>query len=71
MIARRRSGLTVLVEIELGLKYKVHFAHLHQSFGTGVAVITPFKSSMEVDFDALGKVIDFIIENGIEYIKAR
>ena len=36
--------------------------------GTGVAVITPFKSSMEVDFEALGKLIDFIIENGIEYI---
>ena len=36
--------------------------------GTGVAIITPFKSTMEVDFDALGKLIDFIIANGIEYI---
>ncbi len=36
--------------------------------GTGVAIITPFKSSMEVDFDALGKVIDFIIDNKIDYI---
>jgi 4-hydroxy-tetrahydrodipicolinate synthase len=36
--------------------------------GTGVAIITPFKSTMEVDFDALGKLIDFTIENGIEYI---
>ncbi len=36
--------------------------------GTGVAIITPFKSTMEVDFDALGKLIDFIIQNGIEYI---
>ena len=36
--------------------------------GTGVAIITPFKTGMEVDFDALGKLIDFIIENGIEYI---
>ena len=36
--------------------------------GTGVAIITPFKSTMEVDFDALGKLIDFIIKNGIEYI---
>ncbi len=36
--------------------------------GTGVAIITPFKSTMEVDFDALGKLIDFIIEDGIEYI---
>ncbi len=36
--------------------------------GTGVAIITPFKSTMEVDYDALGKLIDFIIEGGIEYI---
>jgi len=36
--------------------------------GTGVATITPFKSTMEIDFDALGKLIDFIIENGIGYI---
>ena len=36
--------------------------------GTGVAIITPFKSSMEVDFEGLEKLIDFIIDNGIEYI---
>jgi 4-hydroxy-tetrahydrodipicolinate synthase len=36
--------------------------------GTGVAIITPFKATMEVDFDALGKLIDFIIADGVEYI---
>ncbi len=36
--------------------------------GTGVAIVTPFKQDESVDFDALGKVIDFIISNGIEYI---
>ncbi len=36
--------------------------------GTGVAIVTPFKKSMEVDFDALGKLIDFIIDGGVEYI---
>jgi 4-hydroxy-tetrahydrodipicolinate synthase len=36
--------------------------------GTGVAIVTPFKEDESVDFDALGKVIDFIIGNGIEYI---
>ena len=36
--------------------------------GTGVALITPFTPGMEVDFDALGKVIDFIIDNKVEYI---
>lgn len=36
--------------------------------GTGVAIITPFKPSMEVDYEALGNLINFIIDNGIEYI---
>ena len=36
--------------------------------GTGVAIVTPFRSTMEVDYEALGKLIDFIIDNGIEYI---
>ncbi|HMI79046.1 MAG TPA: 4-hydroxy-tetrahydrodipicolinate synthase, partial [Ferruginibacter sp.] len=36
--------------------------------GTGVAIVTPFKSTMEVDLDALEKLIDFIIEGRIEYI---
>ena len=36
--------------------------------GTGVAIVTPFKENESVDFDALGKLIDFIIGNGVEYI---
>ena len=40
----------------------------NQLKGTGVAIITPFKSTMEVDFDALEKLIDFIVKDGIEYI---
>ncbi len=36
--------------------------------GTGVAIITPFKKDLSVDFDALGKLIDFLIDGGIEYI---
>jgi 4-hydroxy-tetrahydrodipicolinate synthase len=36
--------------------------------GTGVAVITPFKSNKDIDFDALGKVIDFVLKGGVEYI---
>lgn len=36
--------------------------------GTGVAIVTPFNRNESVDFDALGKLIDFIIDNGIEYI---
>ena len=36
--------------------------------GTGVAVVTPFKSNFEVDYDSLGKLIEFIIEGGVEYV---
>lgn len=36
--------------------------------GTGVAIVTPFKTDESVDFDALGKLIDTIIDNGINYI---
>lgn len=36
--------------------------------GTGVAVVTPFNEDESVDFTALGKLIDFIISNGIEYV---
>jgi 4-hydroxy-tetrahydrodipicolinate synthase len=36
--------------------------------GTGVALVTPFKSNFEVDYDALEKVIDFVINDGVEYL---
>ena len=36
--------------------------------GTGVAIITPFKKNQEVDFDALSRTINFVIDNGVEYI---
>jgi 4-hydroxy-tetrahydrodipicolinate synthase len=36
--------------------------------GTGVALVTPFQANQQVDFDALGKVIDFVIKGGVEYV---
>jgi 4-hydroxy-tetrahydrodipicolinate synthase len=36
--------------------------------GTGVALVTPFDSNEAIDYDALGKLIDFDIENGVEYV---
>ena len=36
--------------------------------GTGVALVTPFKDNFEVDYDALGKLIDFVIGNGVDYV---
>ena len=39
-----------------------------QLTGTGVALVTPFTSTHAVDFNALGRVIDYVIENGVEYV---
>lgn len=36
--------------------------------GTGVALITPFKKNMEIDFVALERVINYVIANGAEYV---
>lgn len=36
--------------------------------GTGVALITPFKSDFSVDVEGLKKVVNFNIENGIDYL---
>jgi 4-hydroxy-tetrahydrodipicolinate synthase len=36
--------------------------------GTGVALITPFKKDLQVDYDALEKLIDNLIKNGVEYL---
>jgi 4-hydroxy-tetrahydrodipicolinate synthase len=36
--------------------------------GTGVAVITPFTIENQVDYPALGKLLDFLISNGVDYI---
>lgn len=36
--------------------------------GTGVAVITAFTNDNQVDFDALAKLLDHLIDNGVNYI---
>ncbi len=36
--------------------------------GTGVALVTPFKENFEIDFSALEKVINYVINNGCEYV---
>jgi len=38
--------------------------------GTGVAVVTPFTSSLEVDYKSLRQLIDYLIENDIDYLVA-
>jgi len=36
--------------------------------GTGVALITPFTAEGAIDYDALGRVIDFVQRGGAEYL---
>ena len=36
--------------------------------GTGVALVTPFKSDLSVDHDALANIVNYNIDNGVEYL---
>ncbi|MGA1226527.1 MAG: 4-hydroxy-tetrahydrodipicolinate synthase [Tamlana sp.] len=36
--------------------------------GTGVALVTPFKTDLTIDHDALANIVNFNIENGVEYL---
>lgn len=38
--------------------------------GVGVAMITPFNEEGSIDFHSLGKMIDYVIEGGVDYIVA-
>ena len=41
---------------------------LNKLKGTGVAVVTPFKKDLSIDFEAIKKLVDFLVENDINYI---
>jgi len=36
--------------------------------GTGVALVTPFKKDFSVDTEALKRIVNFVIEGGVEYL---
>ncbi|HNY02801.1 MAG TPA: 4-hydroxy-tetrahydrodipicolinate synthase, partial [Bacteroidales bacterium] len=36
--------------------------------GTGVAIVTPFKKSGAIDFDAFQRLVDHVITGGVDYI---
>ena len=38
----------------------------NQFRGTGVALVTPFKSNKTVDFNALEKLVDVVIDGGVD-----
>ncbi len=35
--------------------------------GTGVALVTPFKENLEIDYDSLKQLLDFNADNGVDY----
>ena len=40
-----------------------------QSFiGTGVALVTPFKKDFSVDVEALTRIVNYVIDSGVEYL---
>jgi 4-hydroxy-tetrahydrodipicolinate synthase len=41
---------------------------MNKFYGTGVAIVTPFETSGEVDYNGLRAIINYLIEGGIEYI---
>lgn len=42
----------------------------HKLSGVGAAMITPFKSDYSCDWDTLGRMIDYVIDGGANYIVA-
>jgi 4-hydroxy-tetrahydrodipicolinate synthase len=41
---------------------------MNKFHGTGVAMVTPFQADGQVDYDALKKLIDHLIDGGVEYL---
>lgn len=42
----------------------------HDIKGVGVALVTPFADNGDVDFNALGALVDYVIANGTDYLVA-
>jgi 4-hydroxy-tetrahydrodipicolinate synthase len=41
---------------------------MNRFYGTGVAMVTPFAADGQVDYDSLKKLINYLIEGGIDYL---
>jgi 4-hydroxy-tetrahydrodipicolinate synthase len=41
---------------------------MNRFYGTGVAMVTPFRADGQVDYDDLQKLIDYLIDGGVEYL---
>ncbi len=43
---------------------------MHQFAGTGVALVTPFNSDSSIDFNSLEKLVNHVIEGGVNFLVA-
>ncbi len=41
---------------------------MHAFIGTGVALVTPFKKDFSIDTEALKRIVNYVIDGGVEYI---
>ena len=41
---------------------------MNRFYGTGVAMVTPFQADGQVDYEALGTLIEHLIDGGVEYL---
>jgi 4-hydroxy-tetrahydrodipicolinate synthase len=43
-------------------------AHFTKLYGTGVALVTPFNNDETIDFNSLEKIINYVIDGGVNYV---
>ena len=55
---------------ELRIKKLSEYMTTTSFFGTGVALVTPFKKDHSIDFEALEQIVNHVIENGVDYLVA-
>ena len=41
---------------------------MKEIFGTGVALVTPFNTDFSIDFNSLEKLINYVIDGGVDYL---
>ena len=41
---------------------------MKEIIGTGVALVTPFKEDLSVDHESLTKIVNYNIDNGVDYL---
>ena len=56
------------MEIKTKLCKKEIISTMEKFKGTGVAIITPFNQDKSIDYNALEKLVEYLITNGVDYL---